>query len=71
MLMLFPKTSRTVMEEALTKATGFPRDQFSDPMIVAKPIEKIEDREITESKKHIGLGVFAIIGVIGYLVFKK
>jgi len=69
--MLFPKTSRTVMEEALTKATGFPRDQFSDPLVLAKPIERIEDREVTESKKHIGLGVLAVIGIVGYLVFRK
>ena len=70
--MLFPKTSRTVMEEALTKATGFPRDQFSDPLVLAKPIERIEDREIKiDSKKHIGLGVLAVIGIIGYLVFRK
>ena len=69
--MLFPKTSRTVMEEALTKATGFPRDQFSDPLILAKPIEKIEDREVTDSKKHIGLGVLVLVGIVGYLVFRK
>ena len=69
--MLFPKTSRTVMEEALTKATGFPRDQFSDPLVLAKPIERIEDREVTESKKHIGFGVLAVIGIVGYLVFRK
>jgi len=69
--MLFPKTKRTAMEEALTKATGFPRDQFSDPLVLAKPIEKIEDREVTDSKKHIGLGVLVLVGIVGYLVFRK
>ena len=70
--MLFPKTSKTAMEEALTMSAGFPRDQFSDPMTLAKPIEKIEDRETkTDSKKHIGLGVLAFVVIIGYLVFKK
>lgn len=69
--MLFPKTKRTVMEEALTQATGFPRDQFSDPLVLAKPIEKIEDREVTDSKKHIGLGVLVLVGIVGYLVFRK
>ena len=70
--MLFPKTSKTAMEEALTMSAGFPRDQFSDPMTLAKAVERIEDRETkTDSKKHIGLGVLALVGIIGYFLLKK
>lgn len=69
---MFPSTIRTSMEEALTQATGFPRDQFTDPLILATPVEKIEDREVkVDSKKHIGLIVLSVLGIIGYLVFKK
>jgi hypothetical protein len=77
MSMLFPKTAKTAMEEALTMSAGFPRDQFSDPLVLARAVERIEDRETKVDiendypKKSIGLGVLAVVGIIGYLVFRK
>ena len=67
----FPKTSRTVMEEALTKSTGFQRDQFTNKPVVIEPFRRIAVVESKSIPYHFK--IIPIIGLlaIGYLIARK
>ena len=68
----FPKTSKTAMEEALTMSAGFPRDQFTKPMIIQKPFRNIGistvNHEDEKFKKLIPYKFLIVAGIIGGLV---
>lgn len=67
----FPKTSKTAMDEALTKQHGFPRDQFTTPMIIQKPFRNVQVSTVNhedEKKPKIPYKFLIIAGVIGGLV---
>ena len=74
---MFPKTAKTAMEEALTMDSGFPRDQFTTPLIVQDPFRNIQVVTIPNQKeesiiKKIPTKFIFIAGLIGitYLVLK-
>ena len=75
---MFPKTAKTAMEEALTMDSGFPRDQFTEPLIVQDPFRNIQVVTQKNQKeesiiKKIPTKFILISGIIGavYLVFKQ
>ena len=75
---MFPKTAKTAMEEALTMDSGFPRDQFTTPLIVQDPFRNIQVVTIPNQKeesiiKKIPTKFIFIAGLIGitYLVSRK
>ena len=66
------------MEEALTMDSGFPRDQFTTPLIVQDPFRNIQVVTIPNQKeesiiKKIPTKFIFIAGLIGitYLVSRK
>jgi hypothetical protein len=76
---VFPKTKRTVMEEALTISTGFPRDQFLSPTVYHKPFRIIRkydkiltSKEITSVIRDSSIGILSAIlgGIIIYYASK-
>ena len=73
---MFPKTAKTAMEEALTMSAGFPRDQFTTPLIVQDPFRNIQvvtQKNQNKTLEKIPTKFILISGLIGiaYLVSKK
>jgi hypothetical protein len=73
---MFPKTVKTAMEEALTMSAGFPRDQFTEPLVVQDPFRNIQVVTIPNQKEifsKLPIKFILISGLIGiaYLVSKK
>ena len=75
---MFPKTAKTAMEEAMTMSAGFPRDQFTEPLVVQDPFRNIQVVTIPNQKeesiiKKLPIKFIVITGIIGavYLVSKK
>ena len=75
---MFPKTAKTAMEEALTMDSGFPRDQFTEPLVVQDPFRNIQVVTQKNQKeesiiKKIPTKFIFIAGLIGitYLVSRK
>ena len=75
---MFPKTAKTAMEEAMTMSAGFPRDQFTEPLVVQDPFRNIQVvTQKNQNKKSIIKKIptkfIFIAGLIGitYLVSRK
>jgi hypothetical protein len=75
---MFTKTAKTAMEEALTMDSGFPRDQFTEPLVVQDPFRNIQVVTQKNQKeesiiKKIPTKFIFIAGLIGitYLVSRK
>ncbi len=69
---MFSKTPRTALDEELTKSSLFenmPREKF----VIKDKVDnkKFVSEDKVDNKKFVGLGILILVGIIGYLVFKK
>jgi len=75
--MLFPKTSKTAMQEAMTMQEGFPRDEFTTPLIIQDPFRNIQvqnqknEKSITLPKLPTKFILISGLIAITYLVSRK
>ena len=67
----FPKTSKTTMQQAMTKTPNIPTKEFTTPIIIQKPFRNIGISTVNhedEKRPKLPYKFLIIAGIIGGLV---